>query len=65
MKPLIPLAIFIFILTVSSCTTAPNFRIDATTQGIQIGDTLILAHYSLNIFSEIQFYRLSLYISYL
>lgn len=47
MKPLIPLAIFIFILTVSSCTTAPNFRIDATTQGIQIGDTLILTHHLL------------------
>lgn len=25
----------------------------------------VVAHYSLNIFSEIQFYRLSLYISYL
>lgn len=25
----------------------------------------LLAHYSLNIFSEIQFYKLSLYISYL
>lgn len=25
----------------------------------------LVAHYSLNIFSEIQFYRLSLYISYL
>ena len=47
MKPLIPLAIFIFILTVSSCTTAPNFRIDGTTQGIQIGDTLILTHHLL------------------
>ena len=47
MKPLIPLAIFLFILTVSSCTTAPNFRIDATTQGIQIGDTLILTHHLL------------------
>lgn len=47
MKPLIPIVLFTFILTVSSCTTAPGFRIDATTQGVQIGDTLILTHHLL------------------
>lgn len=31
----------------------------------QIANTVMVNHYSLNIFSEIPFYRLSLYISYL
>lgn len=31
----------------------------------EFGDAAVVAHYSLNIFSEILFYRISLYISYL
>ncbi|WP_044262245.1 peroxiredoxin family protein [Bacteroides timonensis] len=35
------------VLLISSCTTAPIFQIDATTQGILAGDTLIFTHHSL------------------
>lgn len=38
---------------------------DISVPHVMDGNQLLVAHYSLNIFSEIQFYRLSLYISYL
>ena len=44
------------------CVDASEAVVD---EAVSLGANLIVAHYSLNIFSEIQFYKLSLYISYL
>lgn len=55
MKQFLPTALLTSMLLISSCTTIPAFRIDATTQGIQAGDTLIFTHHSLPDWKEVSY----------